>query len=71
VATSIPALRDLLTDEEVQFIEPDNAQAMVEGIKAVLGDKERTKARVEAALEKAKRFSYVRRAETILRRCKL
>lgn len=71
VATDIPALRDWLTDKEVEFVEPDNAEAMVEGIRHLLSDRQRAEQLQRSGLEKAQELSYEQRAEAILNFCGL
>jgi glycosyltransferase involved in cell wall biosynthesis len=66
VATSIPALRNWLTDAEVKFAEPDNAEAMAEGIMEVLGNPELAMRLSQGGLRKAQRFSYQCRAKEVL-----
>lgn len=69
VATSIPALRDWLTDKEVEYVSPDNAQALAKGIQRVLSDELRAQQLREAGLRLAQELSYERRAAAILQRC--
>jgi glycosyltransferase involved in cell wall biosynthesis len=71
VATDIPALRDLVTDEEVEFVAADDAKALAEGIRRVLRDKARAEKLQTAGLQKAQELSYKRRVEAILNRCGL
>lgn len=71
VATDIPALRDWLTDKEVEFVEPDNAEAMVEGIRHLLNDLQRSEQLRRYGLVKAQELSYEQRAEAILNSCGL
>ena len=71
VATDIPALRDWLTDEEVEFVQPDNAEAMVEGIRHLLNDRQRAEQLRRSGLVKAQELSYEQRAEAILNSCGL
>lgn len=68
VATSIPALRDWLTDEEVFFVPPDDDKALADGIAAVLDNPRMAAIRVAAALSRAEALSYERRAAEILHR---
>lgn len=68
VCTDIPALRDWVTDKEVEFVSPDDPKALVEGIRRVLCDKTRAEGLRRAGLLKAQDMSYERRAETILNR---
>lgn len=68
VATDIPALRDWVTENEVEFVAPDDAQALAKGIQHLLTHKTRRQALRTAGLGKAQELSYKRRAETILKR---
>ena len=71
VATDIPALRDWVTDEEVEFVPPDDAEALAQGIQHVLSDKHRAEQLSTNGLRKARTISYKRRAEVILECCGL
>ncbi len=66
VATEIPALRDCLTDDQVLFVEPDNATALATGVRRLLGDSRLAMAQREAGLLKAEQLSYTRRAAAVL-----
>lgn len=66
VATDIIALRDWLTDEEVEFVEPDSAEALATGIQNVIDNVERTRRRQQAGLLKARKLSYEKRVEAAL-----
>jgi glycosyltransferase involved in cell wall biosynthesis len=68
VATAIPALRDWLTDEEVEFVAADNAEAMAAGIRHLLDNRARAEALSQAGIRKARELSYERRTEAILKR---
>lgn len=71
IATDIPALRNWVTDEEVEFVSPDDATALAEGIRRVLDDRKRADQLSSRGLQKARLMSYEQRAETIIRRCGL
>lgn len=71
VATDIPALRDWLTDKEVEFVEPDSAEAMVKGIRHLLSDRKRSEQLRVSGLMKAQELSYEQRVEAILNSCGL
>lgn len=71
VATDIPALRDWVTDDEVEFVLPDDATAMAQGIQHVLSDKPRAEQLQTNGLRRARAMSYERRAESVLQRCGL
>ena len=70
VATDIVALRDWLSDDEVEFVEPDNPQAMADGIQRLLRDRDRAEKLRLAGLQKAQQLSYEQRAKTILDTCR-
>jgi glycosyltransferase involved in cell wall biosynthesis len=66
VATSIPALKDLLSDEEVKFVPPDDAGALADGIRTVLDGRKYSQSLCCAAMSKAQSFSVTVRAQKIL-----
>jgi glycosyltransferase involved in cell wall biosynthesis len=66
VATRIPALRDWLTRQEVEFVEPDNPRDLAEGIQRVLHSRGRAESLSTAGRVKARSLSYEKRAEAIL-----
>lgn len=68
VATDIPALRSWITDEEVEFVTPDDPQALAQGIKRILKDDERARCLSKAAWLKVQEWSYELRAKRILER---
>jgi glycosyltransferase involved in cell wall biosynthesis len=68
VATDILALRDWVTEDEVEFVAPDDAEALAGGIQHLLADRTRRQALRTAGFRKAEALSYERRAEAILER---
>jgi glycosyltransferase involved in cell wall biosynthesis len=66
VATSIPALRHWLSDDEVKFVPPDDGAAMAEGIATVLRDHDNARRLIQAGLKKAQTLSYQHRAARVL-----
>ncbi|HMM19585.1 MAG TPA: glycosyltransferase [Selenomonadales bacterium] len=66
VASSIPALKDWLTENEVAFFEPDNAHSLAAVVVKVLGDTKYAQALRENAKEKALSLSYEKRAQALL-----
>lgn len=71
VATSIPALRDWLSDDEVQFVNPDDPDTMVAGICILLEDRQRCTLLAANGLARSREMSFRHRAQTILQRCAL
>lgn len=66
VASRISALDYWLTEDEVEFVEPDNGERLAQAIKNVLEDKQHRGCNAEKALEKAKSWSYECRAGHIV-----
>jgi glycosyltransferase involved in cell wall biosynthesis len=69
IASDIPGLRDWVTHNEVEFVPPDDPEALAEAIKHLLSDKSRAEQLREGGLRKAQELSYERRATAILQRC--
>jgi glycosyltransferase involved in cell wall biosynthesis len=67
VASEIPALTDWLSADEVEFFEPDNAQAMVAGIRKLIDDKQRAATLRMNGYQRALTKSYTQRAQQILK----
>ncbi|MFA6429348.1 MAG: glycosyltransferase [Patescibacteria group bacterium] len=62
VVSDLPSLRELVTDEEVRFVRPDDPQALAEGVETALaGDV----ARVTHAGERVQRQTWTARASAI------
>jgi len=68
VATSILALRDWLSEDEVKFVKPDDAREMAKGIVEVLNDPVYAGNLSRRGIEKVRDFSYEGRAQKILDR---
>lgn len=69
VATSIAGLRDRLIGDEVVWVEPDNPDALADGVRRVLDGQVDPLRLRRCALERAAGMSYRRRASAILERC--
>jgi glycosyltransferase involved in cell wall biosynthesis len=69
VASDIPALRDWVTDDEVEFVLPDDAKDLACGIQRVLDDRRRAEHLSAKGLQRAQSMSYRHRAKIILQRC--
>jgi glycosyltransferase involved in cell wall biosynthesis len=66
VATDIPALRDWLTDRDVEFVPPDDPTALAEGIQRLLQNQDRAEQLRVSGLQKAQALSYEQRAAAVL-----
>lgn len=66
VASDIPALRDWLTSEEVDWFEPDSGGSLALTIERVLGDDVLSTTLARAGRKRAQSLSYESRAEAIL-----
>jgi len=69
VASDIPALRAWVTDNEVEFVSPDDASALAQGIKNLLSDEKRADRLQKQGFLKAQSLSYEQRAQKILDLC--
>jgi glycosyltransferase involved in cell wall biosynthesis len=65
VASDLPSLREVLSDETAYFFKPDDAQSLARVIERALGD-EKSKEKAHKALELARQYTWKRRAENIL-----
>jgi glycosyltransferase involved in cell wall biosynthesis len=66
VATDIPALRDALTDDVVQFVRPDDPNDLAQSVRRLLQDDSRVRQLSQSGREMAEQLSYQRRAQTVL-----
>jgi len=69
IASEIKALRDWVTENEVAFFEPDNAQALVDTIQDLNANPARKDNLIRHALAKSKTLTYETRASVILSKC--
>lgn len=65
VASDLPSIREVLSEREAYLVEPDNAQALADGIVQVL-TASGAPARAEAARAKVTDYTWDKRAERIL-----
>jgi glycosyltransferase involved in cell wall biosynthesis len=68
VASAVPALRDLVTDEEVCFFRPDDAASLATGIRRVVTERGYAAGLAASGLTRANELGYVERARSILDR---
>ena len=66
VASDIPSLREVLTDDDAVFVEPDNPVALAEGITKVLMDGDLGHRLADNAYKKVLNYTWENRAKTIL-----
>ena len=67
VASDLPSLREILTEETAIFFEPDNQQSLSEGIKFALNDPVVAAQKAEQAYLKAQNYTWEKRAQNILK----
>lgn len=65
VASDIPAIREIVSEREVCFVEPDNPEKLAEGIKRVLDNPEDFRKRAEGAKDLVKQYTWQKRAKKI------
>ena len=66
ISADTPALRTIVSETEVLFYEPDNAVDLARTMNLVLNNATDFREKTEKILVKAKKYSWRRRAETIL-----
>ena len=66
VASATPALKQIVSREEVFFYEPDDVASLAEAVGLALNSSETACQKIRKASEKVKRFEWSRRAENIL-----
>ncbi len=69
VASGTLALRDILTENEVLFYEPDNFTSLAEKIIESVANPKENAARIEHAYQKVQTYTWQKRAERILAFC--
>jgi glycosyltransferase involved in cell wall biosynthesis len=66
IASDIPSLREMVSEKSAFLVEPDNASALAEKIKEVLGDPVGAERRAQEARREVEEFTWDKRAEKIL-----
>jgi glycosyltransferase involved in cell wall biosynthesis len=66
LASRVLALQEILTEEEAFLVVPDDAEALVVGIRETLQHKENAERMAERAKEKIQQYSWSARAALIL-----
>jgi glycosyltransferase involved in cell wall biosynthesis len=67
VASNLPSIREILNEKNAILVEPGNSKALAEGIKKALGNEERAKKIAENAYRDVQQYTWVKRAEKILK----
>jgi glycosyltransferase involved in cell wall biosynthesis len=67
VVSDVPVLHEILSMDSVIFVEPDSAESLADGIKECIEDKEVSKKRAIQASKCVEKYTWSKRAETILR----
>ena len=65
VASDLPSVREIVSPKEALLVPPDDPRALAEGIKQLASDRELRLSLAQAAHERAKEFTWERRAERI------
>jgi glycosyltransferase involved in cell wall biosynthesis len=66
VASDLPALREILNENNSVLVEPDNPGALAEGIKMILADNQQAQKISHQSLAEAQNYSWLKRAERII-----
>lgn len=66
VASDIPSIREILDERTAVLVEPDNAEALSQGIRQIAEDRSLQTKIGECAKELARKFTWENRARTIL-----
>jgi glycosyltransferase involved in cell wall biosynthesis len=66
VASDLPSLREILTESNARFFEPDNPESLARTIDAVLSNYDEALRKAEKALEEVREYSWSKRAVKIL-----
>jgi glycosyltransferase involved in cell wall biosynthesis len=66
VVSDIPALRNWVSEDDVEFIAPDDGGRLAEGIMKILNDPARSHQLTKNALAKSETLSYENRAQAVL-----
>ena len=69
VASDLPSIREILSEKSAVLVEPDNPEALAEGINKILDDKNAAESIAERAYNMAKRYTWKNRAKSILKIC--
>lgn len=66
VASDLPSIREIVSEQEVSFVEPNNPQTLAKGIQKLLEDRELSAQQVAVAQRKVEAYSWDAQAQGIL-----
>src|SRR3989344_5164888 len=66
VASNVPAILEVLSDKTAILVSPDDPQALAEGIKKVLNDKQMATNLAKTAKAEVRKYTWDKRAELVL-----
>ena len=66
ISSDLPSMREILSEKNAFFAEPDDANSLFESIKYVLNNKEESVKRANQALDGVKKYTWIKRAENIM-----
>ena len=66
VASDLPSIREIVSEREVEFVSPDNPEALARGIMNFINNSVRGESLARAAKEKSVEYSWENRARKIL-----
>jgi glycosyltransferase involved in cell wall biosynthesis len=66
IASDLPSIREVFSEEEVTFVRPDDREDLHEKIKLVFDDYEKAKRKADTAYKKIEDFSWTKRTEKII-----
>lgn len=71
VASKVPSIQEILSNRDATFFTPDDPVSLAESIKNTLAHAEDSKQKAQNALQKAKMYTWDKRAENILKNISL
>ena len=66
VASDLPAMREILADDEVMWSKPGDPGSIAEAIKALVGDPARARRMGERVREKSRQYTWQTRAARVM-----
>ena len=66
IASDLPSIRNVFSEDELTFVRPDNQHDLHEKIRLVFDNYEQAKSKADVAYQKIKDFSWTKRTEKII-----